>query len=214
MFSEGGFWVWAIFATQVVSIAIIAERFYALYIARSPNQKNIAKTFEVDIKKGNLERVVQRGGSMVSEPVANLAVVGAKTAQEMGGREEIQLKMEEVVLEETSRLEKRTSFLAMLGNVSTLLGLLGTVVGLIKAFASIGAADAVAKSTMLASGISEAMNTTAYGLVAAIPALIMYGVLQNRTNVLVEDLNKAALKMFIWLSYGYDSVPTKKVSNK
>jgi len=128
----------------------------------------------------------------------------------MGGKEEIQLKIDEILLEEQSRLEKRTGFLAMLGNVGTLLGLLGTIVGLIRAFASVGAASPIEKAALLSQGVSEAMYATAYGLITALPALIMYSVLQNRSNQLSEDLSKAALKIYIWLGFNYESVPAAK----
>jgi biopolymer transport protein ExbB/TolQ len=98
----------------------------------------------------------------------------------------------------------------MLGNVGTLLGLLGTIVGLIRAFGSVGAANAAEKAALLSQGVSEAMYATAYGLCMALPALIMYAVLQNRANALSEDLSKAALKLYIWLGFNYESVPSTK----
>jgi biopolymer transport protein ExbB/TolQ len=128
----------------------------------------------------------------------------------MGGKEEIQLKMDEILLEENSRVEKRIGFLAMFANVATLLGLLGTITGLIHSFAGIANANPVEKASILSAGISLAMNTTAYGLIVAVPALIMYAVLQNRASRLSEDLNKAALNLFIQLGYHYAPVSDKK----
>jgi biopolymer transport protein ExbB len=210
-FNAGGIWMYAILGVQIASVAIIIERVFALYITRQPNQKKLAKTFESDIKKGQLDRVISKASSMgTNSPIAVIAYTGAQAAHDMGGREEIQFKMDEVLLEETSRLEKRTGFLAMLGNVSTLLGLIGTVVGLIEAFTAMGTIDPAQKSAYLAAGISQAMHATAYGLITAVPALIMYAVLQNRSNVLTEDLNKAALKLFIWLGFSFESIPHKK----
>lgn len=102
----------------------------------------------------------------------------------------------------------------MFANVATLIGLLGTITGLIHSFAGIAEADAAQKAIILSQGISLAMNTTAYGLLVAVPALVMYAVLQNRATKLVEDLNKAALNLFIQLSFHYEAVPTKKKSAK
>jgi biopolymer transport protein ExbB len=98
----------------------------------------------------------------------------------------------------------------MLGNVGTLLGLLGTIVGMIHSFAATANVSAVEKATMLSQGISTAMHATAYGLIMAIPALVMFAVLQNRAQRLSEDLNQGALRVFNWLSYNYESVPQKK----
>ncbi len=210
-FREGGIWMGFIMAAQLVSLVIIAERVFALYILRRPNQKQIVQMFEKDIKSGQLDRVISTARNLgPSNPVAVVASAGAQTAQDMGGKEEIQLKIDEVLLEEQSRLEKRTGFLAMLGNVGTLLGLLGTIVGLIRAFSSVGAASPAEKAIILSQGVSEAMYATAYGLVMALPALIMFSVLQNRANALSEDLSKAALKLYIWLGFNYESVPRTK----
>jgi biopolymer transport protein ExbB/TolQ len=98
----------------------------------------------------------------------------------------------------------------MFANVATLLGLLGTITGLIHSFAGIANANPAEKAAILSQGISLAMNTTAYGLVVAVPALIMYAVLQNRATRLTEDLNKAALNLFIQLGYHYAPVSDKK----
>jgi len=102
----------------------------------------------------------------------------------------------------------------MLGNVGTLLGLLGTIVGMIRSFGAIAEADPIQKANILAQGISEAMNATAYGLITAIPALIMFTVLQNRAQTLFEDLNQGALRMFNTLSYHYESVTARKVRSQ
>lgn len=211
-FEQGGFWMWFIFVLQIISFAIIIERVLALYKARKPTQKALALQFEEDIRKGNLERVLSKAKTLGSEdPIGRAVIAGAMTAQNFGGQNEIQGKMDEVLLEENSNLEKRTGFLAMLGNVGTLAGLLGTIVGMIKSFAAVGMANPMEKATLLSQGISEAMNTTAYGLIMAIPALIMFAVLQNRTNTLSEDLNQGALKIYNWLSYTYESIPQRPV---
>jgi biopolymer transport protein ExbB len=210
-FTEGGIWMMFILAAQLVSLAIIVERCFALYLQRKPNQKQMAMLFENDIKSGQLDRVKTIAQSMGgANPIALIAQTGAQAAQDMGGKEEIQLKIDEILLEEQSRLEKRTGFLAMLGNVGTLLGLLGTIVGLIKAFSSVGIASPVEKAAILSQGVSEAMYSTAYGLIMALPALVMYAVLQNRTNQLSEDLSKGALKIYIWLGFSYESVSSTK----
>jgi len=118
--------------------------------------------------------------------------------------------MDEILIEENIRLEKRTGFLAMIGNVGTLLGLLGTVVGMIGSFSSISTVNPVEKANLLSAGISTAMHATAYGLIMAIPALVMFSVLQNRATSLAEDLNQAALMVFNWLSFNYEAIPHRK----
>jgi len=208
-FAVGGFWMFPIFMAQVVSLAIIAERVTRLYFQRQPGLRNQANLFESDIKKGNLDRVLLQARSF--EPNSSLRHVieaGVNAAVNMGGREEIQSKMDEVLVREQGKLEARVEFLAMLGNVGTLLGLLGTIVGMIRSFAAISQADQMTKATLLAAGVSEAMHATAYGLIMAIPALVMYSVLQNRVNKLSDDMTQAALRIFNLLSFHYESVPS------
>ena len=92
------------------------------------------------------------------------------------------------------RLEKRTNYLATLANIATLLGLLGTIIGLIAAFTAVANADPSEKATMLSSSISVAMNTTAFGLISAIPLLLAYSMLQNKTNEIIDSLEMAGVK--------------------
>lgn len=214
-FTTGGFWMFPIFLAQVVSLAIIAERVVRLFVQRSPNLRKMANVFESDIKKGNLERVILQARSLESDSALRKVVeAGASAALNMGGRDEVQAKMDEVLVREHSKLEARVEFLAMLGNVGTLLGLLGTIIGMIRSFAAISQADQMTKAAMLASGVSEAMHATAYGLIMAIPALVMYSVLQNRVNKLSDDMTQAALRIYNLLGFHYESVPGKRSVEK
>lgn len=209
-FHAGGFWMYPIMFAQIFSVAIIIERVFALYLRRSADARDLVQHFEEDIKRGDVNRIVSKAQKFGHQPLATLVKVGAQSTVDLGGREELQLKMDEVLIEESSRVDKRLGFLSMLANVATLLGLLGTIVGLIKSFSSIANATAVEKARILAEGIGEAMNATAYGLIVAVPALIAYSILQNRANTLTEDLNKAALRMYIWLGFNVENVPLKK----
>jgi biopolymer transport protein ExbB len=205
-FILGGFWMYPILIVQVLTYAIIAERLMALFASRAPNAKNRARVFEEDIKKGQLEKIISKiDRNSSTDVVSLLARTGAESVMHSAGKEEIQLKMEELVLEESGRIDKRIGYLPMLANVATLLGLLGTIVGLIRSFSSISALDEAEKAQLLAAGISEAMNATAYGLIVAVPALVCFAFLQSRANTLTEDLQKAALKMFIWFGFNVES---------
>lgn len=212
MFLEGGFWMWPILATQIVSMAIIAERVMALYFGRQMNSRKKVRLFEEDIKRGQMDKLVAKA-DRGDDTVSLLVKTGAQSVMHSSGKEEIQLKMEEIVMEETSRIEKRVGLLAMTANVATLLGLLGTIVGMIQSFASLAATSGVEKTRLLAEGISAAMNTTAYGLIVAIPALVMYAVLQSRANGLVEDLSKASLRLFIWFGFNVEGPKSNRRSS-
>lgn len=209
-FEHGGFWMWPILAIQLTSIAIVIERTYTLFFRHKMNQHEVVAAFEDNVRRGELDAVIQKAQAQEAvNPVARAVVAGARAAQFLGGKEEIQGKMDEVLIAENASLDQRTSFLSMLGNVATLTGLLGTITGMIKSFAAVSYANPSEKAALLAAGISEAMNATAYGLITAIPALVAYAILQNRANRLAEDLNHSALKAFNWLSYTYEPVGFK-----
>ena len=97
-------------------------------------------------------------------------------------------------MEVVPRLEARTPYIALLANIATLLGLLGTIMGLIAAFDAVASADPAEKADMLSASISIAMNTTAFGLMAAIPLLISFAFLQARTVEIVDSLEMASVK--------------------
>ncbi len=214
-FTDGGFWMWPILGFQIVSLAIIIERSVALFGKRQADQMSFVAGFEDNIRRGEMETVFQKAeAAKAAVPVARAVAAGAAVAKNFGGKEEIQGKMDEVLLNENALLDRRVGFLAMLGNVATLTGLLGTITGMIQAFAAVSMANPADKATILSQGISVAMNTTAYGLIVAIPALVAFAILQNRANALAEDLNQAALKAFNWLSYSYDVVTDRKAATK
>lgn len=210
-FQSGGFWMWVILAFQIVSIIIMLERVFVLYFKEKMQAMFTAYTFEEFIKKGELSSLIKDiDQNSEASVIGQLTKEAAITALDLGGKEEIQSKMDETLLQENNLLEKRIGFLPMLANVGTLTGLLGTIVGMIKSFTAVSQASPAEKAALLSSGISEAMNTTAYGLIMAIPALIIFAILSNRANNLVEDLNQAALKVFNWFSYSYEVLPEKK----
>lgn len=206
-FEHGGFWMYAIMMLQIVSLAIMGERFYALFIKRKANQADFIRTVEDPIRRGEIDVALTKAQAGAEQfPIAQVVAAGAQAASNYGGKDEIQGKMDEVLMHHNSMLERRVGFLAMLGNVATLVGLLGTITGMIKSFAAVSFANPAEKAALLSAGISEAMNATAYGLIVAIPALLAYSVLQNRANLLAEDLNQSGLKVFNWLSFAFDPV--------
>ncbi|MCO5114448.1 MAG: MotA/TolQ/ExbB proton channel family protein [Bdellovibrionaceae bacterium] len=202
-FVKGGFWMWVILGLQLGSYAIIIERTIFLYRKSKIGQRKLVDNYEKDIRTGRLNEV-KDAAQKTEEPVGQVVAAGVEAAINWGGKDEIRGKMDEVLLDTNSQYEKRTNFLAMLANVATLTGLLGTITGMIKSFTAVSTASPMEKAVLLSSGISEAMNTTAYGLIVAIPALVAFAILANRGNQLSEDLNQASLKVYNWLSYSYD----------
>jgi biopolymer transport protein ExbB/TolQ len=127
--------------------------------------------------------------------VSKILGYGLSRAEKHGSGDEIQMAMEEGLLEVVPRLEKRTHYLATLANIATLLGLLGTIIGLTEAFSTVAAADPAEKANMLSASISIAMNTTAFGLMVAIPLLLVHAVMQTKTSELVDTLEMVTVRL-------------------
>lgn len=102
--------------------------------------------------------------------------------------------MEEGLLESLPKLEKRTHYLSTFANIATLTGLLGTIVGLIQAFTAVANADPSQKAELLSSSISVAMNTTAFGLIVAIPLMLLFTFLQTKTNEIIDHQEMVGVK--------------------
>ena len=109
-------------------------------------------------------------------------------------REGIESAMEEGMMEVMPVLEQRTHYLATFANIATLLGLLGTIIGLIQAFTAVAGADPAEKADLLSASISVAMNTTAFGLMAAIPLILLHSYLVTKTARLIDNIEMAAVK--------------------
>lgn len=209
-FTEGGFWMFPILLAQIATFAVIAERVNALFFMRKAGDNILPRDFEDDVRRGDIDKANQKAEKMARVSVlGSVVAAGTQAALHMGGRDEVQSKMDAVLLKETARLNRRTSYLAMLGNTATLLGLLGTIVGMIRSFAAISNADPVERSAVLASGISEAMNATAYGLIVAIPALVAFTILQSRAQRISEELNENSLQALNLLVYNQDQTSAR-----
>jgi biopolymer transport protein ExbB len=110
-------------------------------------------------------------------------------------RDDIEIAMEESMMEIVPQLEKRTPYVALGANVATLLGLLGTIMGLIQAFTAVANANPAEKADLLSASISVAMNTTAFGLMVAIPLLVTHTVLTSKTGQIVDSLEMATVRV-------------------
>ena len=188
-FHEGGWGMWPILALLMITMAILIERSVFLRRAVIDKEKLVA-LLRSQISAGNIQGAI-KVCSGNSTPLTRIVQAGLMRANRSD--EEITSAMEEAGLRELPQLEKRTGYLAMLGNLATLAGLLGTITGLIKSFAGVAGVDPSMKATMLSKGISEAMNCTAFGLLTAIPALLMYATLQARTQHVVDGVNEAVV---------------------
>jgi len=191
-FQAGGLFMYPIVVVLALGVAIAAERYIYLTVARTANQR-VWKQVMPMLMEGNYSQAV----AITEKSKAALSRILRYGLDRTGSnvrRDDVEVAMEEGLMETVPRLEKRTHYLATFANIATLLGLLGTIMGLIQAFTAVANANPAEKADMLSASISVAMNTTAFGLMAAIPLLLIYTVLQTKTTELVDSLEMASVK--------------------
>ena len=197
-FSTGGLFMYPILLVFAVGVAIAVERFVTLTLVTSENQSVWDK-----VQPLLLEGEFEQARKMTDENQSTISKVLSMGLARQGAvrrREDIEIAMEESMMEIIPQLEKRTPYVALASNVATLLGLLGTIMGLIQAFTAVANANPAEKADLLSASISVAMNTTAFGLMVAIPLLVTHVVLTSKTGQIVDSLEMASVKTLNVLS--------------
>jgi biopolymer transport protein ExbB/TolQ len=196
-FKEGGWGMWPILFWSILTIGIIVER--SIFVFGSGLNKDVfVATMQKCILAGDVAKAVKMC-SAANAPLARIVQAGLVKVNRPD--EEVQAAMDEAALREMPKLSARTPLLALLANLAMLSGLLGTVTGLIAAFGAVGgrgggpAIDPGKKAELLAAGISEAMNCTAFGLGVAIVGLISFALLNGKTQGVTDDINEATVQV-------------------
>lgn len=191
-FQSGGPFMYPILIIFALGVAIVIERF--LYLSKVNRKTNRMWAQLVPMLKAHdFQRAVKLTES-ISTPLSTMLAYGFARHSANKKRELVESAMEEGMLEAMPDLEQRTHYLATFANIATLLGLLGTIVGLIQAFTAVASADPAEKADLLSASISVAMNTTAFGLLAAIPLILLHSYLVTKTAKMVDNLEMAAVK--------------------
>ncbi len=196
-FKAGGLFMFPIMLILAIGTAIIIERFK--FLKRTWTDGSLLWTkLEESIKTNRIDDAI-RECSLSEAALPKVLSAGLEKArsvkQKRDSREELENHLEEAMLDIMPQLERRTHYLPTLANVSTLLGLLGTIIGLIRSFQSLAVADPSQKAFLLAQGVSVAMNTTAFGLIVAIPIMLCYSYIQSRTIKTIDALDAYSIKL-------------------
>jgi biopolymer transport protein ExbB len=202
-FQQGGPFMYPIAVVLGVGFAIALERFFYLMNQMRVNRRDFEKI--LPLLKQHRQREIAEVTRKSKSAMARIIADGMNRRSSSRRRSDIEYAMEEGLLEILPNIERRTPYLATFANIATLLGLLGTIIGLIAAFTAVANADPAEKATLLSQSISIAMNTTAFGLMVAIPLLLLHSVLQSKTAAIVESLEIAVVK-FLNLMDGDESV--------
>lgn len=204
-FQQGGVFMYPIVAVLALGLAIAVERWVYLSAAGMTNRKLWQELMPL-VQSGRYTEALARAGRSKAA-VGSMLAYGLSRLGTARRRDDVERAMEESLLEVLPRLEKRTHYLATFANIATLLGLLGTIIGLIRAFTAMAAANPAEKTDLLSASISVAMNTTAFGLMVAIPLLLVHSVLQSKTTKIVDSLEMAAVKFLNTVTEGTPSTP-------
>jgi biopolymer transport protein ExbB/TolQ len=192
-FQAGGFFMFPILLVLAVATAIVVERI--VVIARAGTTAERLWGQIAPCLQGRRMDDAVRHCTQSSKPLHQVLAAGIRGMKGSFTREDAQGSVDEAMMQAIPRLEARLSYLPNLANVATLLGLLGTIVGLIQAFTAVSMADPSQKATLLAKGISVAMNTTAFGLIVAVPLMLVHGFLQSRTNRVIDTVEEYSLRL-------------------
>jgi len=197
-FQEGGFWMYPIAVVLAFGLAVSLERLIYFYIHCKINAKTLLTRVTRLVRSGDSEKA-RVLCSKIKSPLAVIIESALWHYQQQEPDQEIQNAVDEIALRELPKIQRRTHYLSLCANVATLMGLLGTIFGLQQAFGALATADPSQKATVLAKGIAVAMNTTALGLIVAIPCMIIFSILGAKSNTLIEEIDESSVRLLNFL---------------
>jgi len=192
-FSEGGIFMYVIAVVSVIAVGVIVERFIFLFFKYNINANAFMAQIQKLVMANNIDRAIKLCNAAPTAALPKVIKAGLTRANK--GELEISNAIEEATLEVVPYVQKRTPALGSIANVATLLGLLGTIVGLIQAFRALDQAAPEQRAAYLARGISIAMNTTAFGLIVAIPCMAANIFLANVTKKIIDEIDQYSVKL-------------------
>lgn len=192
-FRDGGVWMYAILGVSIFGIGIMIERLIFLFFKYNINAQAFMAQIQKLVMADNVDRAIKLCNAAPSAALPKVIKAGLTRANK--GEIEIQNAVEEATLEVIPNIQKRTSSLQAIANIATLLGLLGTIIGMIGAFDALAAAKPDERQKVLSKGIALAMNTTAFGLIVAIPCLISHTFLSTVTRKIIDEIDQYSVKL-------------------
>ena len=195
-FIAGGIFMWGILLASICGVAVILEKFWIFLMKEKEFTREYRKQLYKALKTGSKEEIINIAKSkrdsvskIITKTMENIDLDLDKI--EESEKEYLEEVIKEAVLEQTGKLEKGIWLLGAVVNTAPQLGLLGTVTGMITSFSALSASTESSKT--VAAGISEALYTTAFGLIVAIPALIFYNYFNRRIDAVALEMERAAL---------------------
>jgi biopolymer transport protein ExbB/TolQ len=193
-FREGGPFMYVILGVGALTAAIAIERAAVILSAGRVRVDKLLGKLVTALRSGELAQALQTCKSG-NAPVMR---IGAAILNQPGGtttEQALVSSAEAAASIHLPPLTRRLSYLVMLANVATLLGLLGTIFGLIYAFSAVNAADPSQRSALLATGIAQALNTTAFGLIIAVPTLALHSFLVSQVESIHDQVDEFSTRL-------------------
>jgi len=197
-FKNGGVWMYPLVAVSAFAFAVGLERMFYYYIHCRINAKALLTQLTRLVRNGDVEKARQLC-ARTKTPLSAILESALWHFQQQEPDNEIQNAVDEIALRELPRIQHRIHYLSLFANIATLIGLLGTIFGLQEAFGALSAADPSQKATVLARGIAIAMNTTALGLIVAVPCMVLFSVLGSKANNIIEEIDESSVRLLNFL---------------
>jgi biopolymer transport protein ExbB/TolQ len=197
-FNAGGPFMWVLLVVFAVACAVVGERVIFYFIICRRDGIRLLSNITGALDAGDTEKakkivaVRQAPMNMLMRVAVEQFIAGKSFA-------EIQKGVDQMAIREMPRMTQRLNYLSLFANIGTLLGLLGTIVGLQEMFGSLAAVEASKKAAMLASGIAQAMNATAFGLIVAVPCMVLYTLLYNTQQQITKNLDESIVRLLDYM---------------
>ncbi len=197
-FNAGGPFMWVLLVVFAVACAVVTDRLIFYFFICKPNGARLVAEVATALNTGDTVKA-KKAVSTRKAPMNMLMQTAIERFVSGISYGDIQKSVDQTAVREMPRMTQRLNYLSLFANIGTLLGLLGTIVGLQEMFGSLAAVEAEKKAAMLASGIAQAMNATAFGLLVAVPCMVMYTMLHNKQQQITRDLDESIMRLLDYL---------------
>ncbi|MBD3345613.1 MAG: hypothetical protein GF401_11175 [Chitinivibrionales bacterium] len=197
-FNAGGPFMWIILVVLAVALAVLIERLIFYFIICHGNGARLVAEIARALNNNKTEEA-KKAVCCKKGPLSILLRTAVERFESGMTIDDIREGVEETAIKEMPKMSQRLNYLALFANIATLLGLLGTITGLQLSFSSLASVEASKKAALLAQGISQAMNTTAFGLTVAVPCMVFYTMLNNKQQQLTKDLDESVVKVLNYM---------------
>jgi biopolymer transport protein ExbB/TolQ len=192
-FLTSGAWVmWMIMFLLWAGIGIVAERVWYLFFTCGMGSGTFMSGISKYLKTGEYEKAIKYASAQKT-PIAKGVVA---ILQNRGrGTKAVQKAVDEIFLAESPKITRNLALIPVIGNLATLVGLIGTIYGLMLCFDAVANVPVAQRAQALAAGISMSMSSTLWGLLVAIPMLLLHSILAGKSEGIMHELDEKSTKL-------------------